>query len=255
MFSKNKISFKQDRVVRIIIFKKNGSAIGDSSGTGFLVGSRKIFTCFHVAFGGGSLLINQDPIYAAINERDIHRKLEIYFQQKILKIEIELSDGSRKLVALTGFDEDHDGALLTLSEEGLQLPYFDLGFSQKLKLGDEVLFCGFASSAGYRFDQVPFAVYTGILSTFVQANLGQGRYEHMRINGISLEGISGAPVFKKNSNIVIGITNGNEGKTLNQSVMNGNNQPTIINFRVPLGIALSTPMGTLNKELLQLVED
>lgn len=246
---KNKIGNKRERIVRVIILYNQG----DSIGTGFFISPVDVLTCFHVVWGLELRNIRNNPEYQRRQEGDEHTKLEGFLNQKLSKIEIELPDGRKEQCSLKIFDEIHDIAILSVNDSKSKHKFFKLDYNSSISYGDEVMFCGFPTAVGYRADQTPFALTAGVVSTFVETQVGGDNYEHIQINGVNLEGNSGAPLFKKYSNKAIGIINGNMNRgNDNLAAYGENNNLTRVSFRIPLGITYATSVkllresGTLN---------
>ena len=243
------VAFRRKRVVRIIVTYRPE---GDSVGTGFFIDAEgDLLTCFHVVFGKELRNMRNDSVFQAITGQDEHTRLEQYIQQRISKIEIEPFNGLREEVEIKKFDERYDVVLLTTKVKNNH-SWFRLNLETRTDYGDEVEFGGFPMAVGYRGDQVPFAVTKGIISTFLNTQVGGENYEHIQINGVNLEGNSGAPLFLKDSKKVLGIINGNMIRGFQGRFMGVNGQPFDLSFAIPLGITYATSLNTImqNTEIL-----
>jgi len=112
---------------------------------------------------------------------------------------------------LEKFDEKYDIVLLKLNSQKSpkKIKYCKLDFKTTLKQGDSMFFGGFPTCFCYGVTETPFAINTGMISSFPETIVGGERYEHIQINSINLGGNSGAPLFRKNRSSVVGIINGN----------------------------------------------
>jgi len=247
----DRINYKRERVVRILAHFNNGN-IGNGSGF-FINDSGQLLTCFHVVFGGELKNIRTDQDFTSIVDDNEHLRLQKWFKNKIKKIEVGFPDGSKKELDLQKYDEKFDIALLKLKDDRSvnKIKYCQLDFSTTLKQGDSIFFAGFPICYSYKDTETPFAINTGIVSSFPKTIIGGERYKHIQINSINLGGNSGAPLFRKNRNKVIGIINGNMnlGKdTLVSQDKNG--KQTVGPLRIPLGIAYATSLKTIKHNTL-----
>lgn len=255
MTTKENLNYKRERLVRIIVTHKNGS-IG--TGTGFIVKSNGlILTCCHVLLGADLKIILASQNYLNSEGVSVKDKLKFYIENFVDNISVEMLDGSRKLTSLIEFDENYDTALLKMIDL-VDVPFFELNLSYIAEYEDPIFFCGFPLASGYtRPEEYPFAVNKGYISTFPVTTVAGGRYEHLQINTINLGGNSGAPLFLKDSNLVIGIINGNMnwGNDNLASVTSFNPLEVVsVPLRVPLSIAYATSLKIVN-ERTSLFED
>ncbi|OGE73613.1 MAG: hypothetical protein A3I07_03020 [Candidatus Doudnabacteria bacterium RIFCSPLOWO2_02_FULL_42_9] len=208
MFSNN-VPFKKDRILRVTINYTNN---GWSTGSGFFINDKGHFlTCFHVAFGQGFSKLKNTSEYQQIIGLNEHEKLDKWFAQSVKSVIIEFPDKTTASLKLKKHNHKFDIVLLKLSDEnfGKDIKYFDLDFNAEINYDDHVFFAGFPISPPYDNRETPFAINTGIVSSFPNTEVVGERYQHIQINSISLGGNSGAPLFRKYSNKVIGIINGN----------------------------------------------
>ncbi len=248
MFNDN-IQYKKKVIRRVLAYFSGGNT---GVGSGFFVNKNGIFlTCFHVAFGGELKNLRNDPDFIAIKESDEHKKLETWYSNKINKIEVELPDSSKEELKLVSFDEKYDIAVLKLEnkEKIRDIDNIKFDFKKQLKQGDHVFFGGFPISYPYKAEESPFAINTGMVSSFPNTIIGGDFYEHAQINSVNLGGNSGAPLFIKNKNKVIGIINGNMNWGSDFVVFkNKSGKEEVGPLRVPLSIAYATPVSLLKKE-------
>lgn len=243
----NYVKYKKSRIVRVICRYK----VGDSFGTGFFVTEDgKLLTCFHVIFGRELRFIRNDPDFIKITGEDEHSRLNEFYKNKISMLEIELSSGEKLQAELLDFSEKYDTALLKLSDEK-KVNFFEINFDDGLDYDDSVFFCGYQLTAGYTADEYPFAVNSGQVSSFPEILVGGDKYSHIQLNSINLGGNSGAPLFRKASNKVIGIINGNMNLgSDNFAFINdsgGKINFTKGSFRPPLSIAFATYLKTIRE--------
>ena len=246
MFS-DRISYKKERILRILVHLKNGSIV---TGSGFFINNNaQLLTCFHVVFGEELRNIRTNQDFISITGDNEHSKLGTWFTNKINKIEVEFSDTSKEELGLKKFDEKFDIALLELKNEKFlkKIKYCQLNFKDTLRQGDLVFFAGFPICFPYKNTDTPFAINTGMVSSFPETIIGGEKYEHVQINSINLGGNSGAPLFRKNRDKVIGIINGNLSfKNDNVLFQNPQNNQTIRgSLQTPLSIAYATPLKLL----------
>ena len=244
--SKNKdISYKHTRIVRVISHYKNGSY---STGTGFLINeNRNILTCWHVVFGEDLKILKGRPEFQKDTSTSEQDKVNKYFLDKISKIEVELFDGRKVGVLLKFYDYYYDFAVLRIPKSVGKLPFFEIE-REKFDYSDEILFCGFQESHGYDSLNTPFAVNSGIVSSFPETEVTGGKYEYIQLNSINLGGNSGAPLFKKGSNKVYGIINGHYWRGRDDFAVFQHNNLVPGSLKVPLNIAYATGFNFLSKE-------
>jgi len=245
------IEYKRKCILRIIVEYTNGN-IG--TGSGFFINNKgNLITCFHVAFGGELRKIRQDQDFISYTDSDEHSKLKTWFNSKIKKISAELNNGSKEELELDNFDEQHDIVLLKLTNKKLfnNIEYCEIDFKTQLNQGDSILFGGFPMCYSYTNLNTPFAINTGIVSSFPEIEIGGGKYKHVQINSINLGGNSGAPLFLKNTNKVVGIINGNMSQGADNVLFlnKQNNQATAGNIQIPLTIAYATEFMFLKSEI------
>ncbi len=240
----NDILYKKTRIVRVICKYK----VGDSFGTGFFLKNGKLLTCFHVIFGQELSNIRNNPEFQVISGNDEHANLEKFYKSKISILEVEFSSGEKVEAELIKFDEKFDIAVLKLKNER-KVDFFEVDTEGVLDYDDDIFFCGYQSAPGYTPDKYPFAVNAGQVSSFPDIIVGGEKYTHIQINSINLGGNSGAPLFHKNRNKVVGIVNGNMNWGADNNAFVGP-QGNIIKdvFRTPLSIAYVTSMKLLKEE-------
>jgi len=244
------IDYKRKRILRMIVEFKNGNI---STGTGFFINIKgNLLTCFHVISGGDLKILRQNDDFISITGADEHTRLQEWVNSKIKSINVELFDGSKIELELSEFNEQYDIALLKIKEVKFleKIEFCELNFNQNLKYNDAVFFAGFPLNHSYTGLNTPFAINTGIVSFFPETEVAGGKYRHAQLNSINLGGNSGAPLFFKNSNKVIGIVNGNMNmgsdnilfheKTKNQAVPGS--------LRIPLAIAYVTELKLIKEK-------
>jgi hypothetical protein len=244
--SKNEdITYKHNRIVRVISHYKNGDY---STGTGFLINeNRNILTCWHVVFGEDLKILMGKPEFQQDISTPESDKVNKHFLEKTSKIEVELSDGRKVGALLKSYDYYYDLAILRIPKSVGKLPFFEIERG-KLDYYDEILFCGFQESHGYDSLNTPFAVNSGIVSSFPETEVAGGKYENIQLNSINLGGNSGGPLFKKGGNKVCGIINGNYWRGRDDfAVFQGNNL-VLGSLKVPLNIAYATGFDLLSKK-------
>lgn len=244
--SKNEnISYKHDRIVRVISHYKNGNYM---TGTGFLINeNRNVLTCWHVIFGEELKILKGRPEFQQDTSTSEPGKVSKYFLDKTSKIDVELFDGRKIGALLKSYDYYYDIAVLRIPKSTGKLPFFEIELD-KLDYSDEILFCGFQESHGYDSLHTPFAVNSGIVSSFPETEVAGGKYENIQLNSINLGGNSGAPLFKKGSNKVYGIINGHYWRGRDDfAVFQGNNLAPG-SLKIPLNIAYATGFNLLSKE-------
>ena len=264
---RNDVPYKRERLVRIIVQFRNGAT---SAGTGFFIGSQgETLTCFHVI--SGTELRN----LRAMNLKNLGTEnidMKNFLTQSIINIQIELSDGTRKMAELIKFSEALDVAMLkivkTNPEEKIEMPFFEIDSTYMLEYDESTFFCGFQLTGGYTNPtQYPFSINRAVASAFPEVQVAGERYQHIQLNSINLGGNSGAPLFVEGSNTVIGIINGNMNWGGNNLVVVNNNQninsnnsvegagappvpPTLSqgSLIVPLCIAYATPIKLIKEK-------
>ncbi len=262
---RNDITYKRERLVRVLVQHRNGST---SVGTGFFVDAKGgLLTCFHVI--SGTELCNLRNINANITGTadEEHIQLQNYLNQSVLNIQIELMDGTRKIVNIVKFNHVYDVCMLKITEanssvgeSGEKNPFFEIDTDYMPEYDESSFFCGFQLTGGYSdATQYPFSINRAVVSAFPEVVVGGDKYQHIQLNSINLGGNSGAPLFVEGGNKVIGIINGNMnwGKdnftVMDKSLMNKNPDGTesgALRFaqeaiRVPLCIAYATPISLL----------
>lgn len=248
MFS-DRVSYKRERILRILTHFKNGN-VGTGSSF-FIDNSGQLLTCFHVVFGEELKNIRTAPDFISIQGNDEHSKLQIWFANQINKVEVELANGSKEAVDLQRFDEKYDIALLKLRNREVvkKVKYCNLDLKTILKQGDLVFFGGFPICFPYKDTETPFAINTGMVSSLPETIVGGEKYQHVQINSINLGGNSGAPLFRKNRDKVVGIINGNMNFGADNFAFIDNQGKTVKgSFRPPLSIAYATPLALLKEK-------
>lgn len=246
--SKNKdISFKRDRIVRIISHYKNG---GYSTGTGFLVNeNRNVLTCWHVICGIDLKILKSIPEFQQSTKNTESKKVDEYFKNKTSKIEVELPNGRKLRAILKSYDYYYDLAVLGIPKSGEKIPFFELELNKSLDYSDEILFCGYPNCPDYGLLESPFAVNTGIVSTFPDVEIAGGKYKGIQLNSICVGGNSGAPLFKKDSNKPCGIINGYRWQGRDDlAIYKKDGSLEQGGLRVPISISYATSFYRLMKE-------
>lgn len=239
------IIYKHTRIVRVISHYKNGNY---STGTGFLINeNRNILTCWHVVFGEDLKILKKRPEFQQDTSSSESDKVNKHFLDKTSKIEVELFDGRKVEVLLKSYDYYYDLAVLRIPKSVGRLPFFEIE-QGKLDYYDEILFCGFQESHGYDLLNTPFAVNTGIVSSFPETEVAGGKYENAQLNSINLGGNSGGPLFKKGSNKVCGIINGNYWRGRDDFAVFQENNLVPGSLKVPLNIAYATGFNLLSEK-------
>lgn len=246
-----RINYKKKRILRILVYLNNGSIV---TGSGFFIDNNgRLLTCFHVVFSKGLKDFRKDQVFISIQGNSEHLRLDTWFRNNISKIEVENYCGIKEELKLEKFDEKYDIVLLKLhSQRSLKdIKYCKLDFKATLKQGDLVFFGGFPVCVPYNNTETPFAINTGMISCFPETTITGERYEHIQINSINLGGNSGAPLFKRNSNSVIGIINGNMNWGSDVVLMQDNSGRQFVeSLRVPLSIAYATSIKFLKQKTL-----
>ncbi|MEI6042556.1 MAG: serine protease [bacterium] len=272
---RNDIPYKKERLVRVIVQFRNGST---SAGTGFFINSSgELLTCFHVISAmelrnfriQKSQNINS-PTLTNVSSSSLseHDKIKNSLETSIMRIEVELHDGVRKIATLTKFNETYDVCLLKIeqTDSGNNFPFFELDTSYMPEYDESTFFCGFQMTGGYNDPTMyPFSTNRAVVSAFPNIEVAGDKYNHIQLNSINLGGNSGAPLFTEGSNTVIGIINGNMSwgrgdlaVVNNISVINTdstqNTAPETVQslsqglLRVPLSIAYSTPIKLISEQ-------
>lgn len=242
----NDVSYKKERICRIKIDYRNGTF---STGTGFFISrSGELLTCAHVILGKALTELRQDTTFIATQGLDEEEKITNFQRNETSSIQVTLPNGTVRNANLKKIDADYDIALLQLSGSNIRIKYFDYDFSDpsKLDYDDNIFFCGYQYAVDYQPTNFPFTVNSGIISTFTVTIVAGAQHEHLQINSINLGGNSGAPLFRKSSNIAIGIINGNMNWG-SDNVLQSNNgivSPSV--FRIPLSIAYATSLNLIN---------
>ncbi len=241
----NLTRYREERVCRTIVY----SASGLSTGSGFFISKDNFLTCFHVIFGGELSRLRNDSRFKDSAGADEHSKFLSFYNANINKVEIELFDGTRISAILKDFDEKYDIALLEVMPNE-KIKICKVEWRPRLNRGDYVFFGGFPSHHSYSPDKTPIAVQEGMISSFIETQIGGEKYKHLQINSINLGGNSGAPLFKKGSKKVVGIINGNmnwgNDNVMIKDPINGQSNPAV--FRIPLAIAYATAMDILKEK-------
>lgn len=239
------IKYREKRIYRITVRHTNGF----STGSGFFIAEKRFLTCFHVAFTKELRKLRNDPQFITAISANEHINLLAFYNNVIIKVEVELADGTKAPATLKYFNEKYDIALFEVELAGRKIKTCKLEWKPRLNRGDYVFFGGFPLHHDYPLDQTPLAVQEGVISSFVETIIGGEKYKHLQINSINLGGNSGAPLFKKWGRKVIGIVNGNMNFG-NDNVMIKNpadNQATPQSLRVPLSIAYATSIDILKE--------
>ena len=241
--------YVKERVYRVVIRYGNGI---ESSGSGFFISKKKFITCFHVVFGTELRNIKNLPEYNSIKQANEHEKLKIYYIGTVPSLFVELDDGSRVTAELDNFSEVYDLATLRVSVGDKKVNICKSNVSLTPSYGDTVSFGGFPNQFGYAHDNAPFAYTEGVVSSFPTTIIGGENYEHIKVNAINLSGNSGAPLFLKDENIVIGIINGNmnwgrDDLLVAQLTADGQTNLQPVSFRVPLSIAYATSLKIIKE--------
>lgn len=245
--SKRDVSYKQKRVVRVIIYFNNGSI---TTGTGFFVrGDGTLLTCCHIVAGGDLKNIKMQQDFQNIRNLSGHGKYAKYIKNKVSKILIELPNGKKLKANLKGFDHYYDLAVLKIVKTTTGFNHFVLEHTNSLDFSDEIIFCGFPECLGYSNMSSPFAVNTGIVSTFPEVEIAGKKYENIQLNTISLWGNSGAPLLKAGDDKVWGIVNGLYWHSRdNFAFYDPNGNLSKGGFRVPLSISYATSFNLLKNK-------
>lgn len=246
--SKNKnISYKHDRIVRIISHFKDGKS---SVGTGFLINdNRNILTCWHVICGVDLKILQNTSEFQQSVKTSESKKMDEYFRNKTSRIEVELPNGKKLTAILKSYDYYYDLAILRIPKSSGKLPFFELEFNQSLDYSDEIIFCGYPESLGYDLLSSPFVVNTGAVSSFPEVDIAGGKYENIQLTSICIGGNSGAPLFKKDSNKVYGIVNGFQWRGFdNMAIFENAVYSRVVSHKVPLNISFATGFSLLKSK-------
>lgn len=237
----------KEKVCRVVVYENDENY---GTGSGFFVASKKLITCFHVAFRKELKFLRLLPIFQNIEAKNEHSKLEEYHRQYVVKTEIEDSEGKILPAILHSFNEKYDFAVFEIATEVSADKICDMDTLIRLNYGDRVYFGGYPTQADYQAKDFPFALHEGLVSSFVNAAIGGDKYEHLQIHSINLGGNSGAPLFKADSDKVVGIINGNMNfGNDNVLLQDLSTQSTIIgSVRIPIPVAYATPLSLLKKE-------
>lgn len=241
------ISYKHDRVVRIISHFKNGES---SVGTGFVVnGNRNILTCWHVVSGIDLKNLLTNPEFQQSVKSTEAEKVNEYFSNRTLRIEVELPNGKKIAAILKSYDYYYDLAIIRIPKTSGKLPFFELEFNQSFDYSDEIIFCGYPESLGYSLLDSPFVVNTGTVSSFPEVDIAGGKYENIQLTSICIGGNSGAPLFKKDSNKVYGIVNGFQWRGFdNMAIFENEAYSRVVSHKVPLNISFATGFSLLKSK-------
>ena len=244
MLTRRNIKYKSSRIVRIIV-KFNNTNI--SRGTGFFISAQGLLlTCAHVILGKEFTYVQQDKEFIDAQGTNNIEKVENY--QKLLtnNIQIQLEDGTLKEVLLKKINPDYDIASLQVVGDDFSCLYFNIETRNEPYLGEEVSFYGFPDVLGHTPTNSPFVVNTSIISTFPNATIAGSEYRHMQINATTIGGISGAPIFKGNSNTVLGLINGNFNWDFPNIVSCNQGKESLLSRKVISAIGYATSMKLLN---------
>lgn len=237
------ISYKHDRIVRVISSFKDGTA---STGTGFFVnGNRNVLTCWHVISGIDLKILKNTSEFQQSAQATESEKVNKYFRGKTSKIEVELPNGIKVGAILKSYDYYYDIAVLRLPKSVGKLPFFGLELKNTLDYFDEINFCGYPMCLGYSFLDSPFAVNSGIVSAFPEVDIAGGKYKNIQLSSICMGGNSGAPLFKKGDNRVYGIINGYYYHGRDDLAVYQEGNLTQGSIRVPINISYATGFDLL----------
>ena len=151
-------------------------------GTGFVISKKGyVCTCEHIARGAmGQLMVG-----IVGNNKDYH----------FAPAEIARSDVER------------DTSILRIPVPPAEIgSLFEapIGTSEDIEVGEEVCFCGFpfGGSTGGGFSP---SVTRGIISAFRLRKVGDLELKHFQLDALTMEGNSGAPLFKSENGSIIGM--------------------------------------------------
>lgn len=157
------------------------------SGTGFVVDSNGwVVTALHVV---------ADPITLAV-----YGNPRVIISGKKTPIPAEIASPLDKLASTRDF--------VILKIEKTELPKLDLGGEDEIKLGSQVSIIGFPLSAVFPRTGLPVPKFclTGTIAAQTALSLGNLEYLHtIYFQGVSIKGLSGAPIILLNTGKVIGI--------------------------------------------------
>lgn len=223
-----------------------------SAGSGFFVNKEgKLITCFHVAFGKDMNQLRKDEEFLKI-KGDEPARLREYYDRRLIRAEVEFADGSKAPAELKDFDPSHDIAAFEIEGKREDIRPCKIDWNHRLDYGEKVSFGGFPEHWDYKREQAPFAVQEGMVSAFVETTIGGDRYEHIQINSLTLQGNSGAPLFRGRSNKVVGVINGTmEWNIDNTSLKDAGGRPLRATLKTPLPVAYATPIRFLKKFINQ----
>ena len=240
MLSQKNINFKRGRIVRVIVTFND---VMISFGTGFFVQANGLFlTCGHVVLGSDFKNVQNKQDFINTPGVNSCEKAMNYHSAIVNNIKVELENGNLMNATLDRINPDYDVAILHVLGEDFSHSFLRVEKIVEPYLGEEISFYGFPEVLGHTYTNSPFVVNTSIVSTFPTTTIAGGNYKHMQINATTIGGISGAPVFKGDSNVVIGIINGNYHWAFNNIVCRGQNGDEVWTTRVPLGIGYATSM-------------
>lgn len=232
------ILYKHERTVRIISIFKNG---GSTVGTGFVVSKTGyILTCWHVICGIDLKDLRNSQEFVASTMPAESDKVDDYFKKVILKIEVELPDGSKVDSQLDSYDYCHDLAVIKIKSDNNKLSYFELDF-EGFDYFDSVNFTGYPMCLGYNALNSPFAINSGSVSAFPDAEIAGAKYPMIQLTSICIGGNSGAPLFKNGKKKASGLVNGYEFRYRNDlAVFKNGVYANTTNFSVPINISYAT---------------
>ena len=247
--SGNNIDYKRERLVRVIVRRKNGSY---QCGTGFFINKEgRFLTCFHVIFGCELKTLRDRHLFDTYQGNDEHSKLLNYFNDITTSIEVEFLDGRKGSAKLQRFNETYDIASLQI-ENKIKTKFFDVDTEYLPKYDDSVFFCGFQYSVGYEPENYPFATNRGVVSSFPEIVVAGDKYPHIQLNSINLGGNSGAPLLHDSRDTENGVVNGNMDwggdNVAFINTIDEVSQTVPGTLRVPLSIAFATSLKTVNDE-------
>jgi S1-C subfamily serine protease len=248
-FLSGNINRKRERVYRFITHSSNNYTVG----SGFFISKHGGFlTCFHVAFKSELRQIRQNPDFQKITGNDEHSKLKVFYKTLIIKSEVEFPDSSRYVAELIDFDERFDIAFFKVRVDPSKVKVCRIDWNSSFNYTDNVFFGGFPTQPYYQSDKFPFAVHEGIVSSFVEMEIGGSKYQHVMINSVNLGGNSGAPLFRRRGSGVMGIINGNMNWGRDDLIGQDKAKGYVpVSLRTPLSIAYATPMKLLKEFIFE----